>query len=69
MTEANDRDAAPRTPRDRLLFWFATALVPGAGMFHIDNPRAMAQRIELIRHYRAQEAENQAPAADQREAA
>lgn len=52
MTDtADDRK---RRPQNRLLFWFAAALIPEAAAFQVESPRAAAQRAEILRHLEAQ---------------
>lgn len=65
--KSSDQTVDQRRPQDRLLFWFAAALIPGAGTFHMDSTRAMEQRMELIRYCRDRDEANQTP--PQREAA
>jgi hypothetical protein len=47
-------DDKPRRPQNRLLFWFAAALIPEAAAFQVESPRAAAQRAEILRHLEAQ---------------
>jgi hypothetical protein len=47
-------DEKPRRPQNRLLFWFAAALIPEAAAFQVESPRAAAQRAEILRHLEAQ---------------
>lgn len=50
----NNQNRNPRRRSgDRLLFWFAAALIPEAASFHVESPRAMAQRAELLRQAQA----------------
>lgn len=42
-----------RRPQNRLLFWFAAALIPEAAAFQVESPRAMAQRAEVLRRLEA----------------
>lgn len=64
MTDRNRRSDDPRRPQDRLLFWFAAALIPEAASFHVESPRAMAQRAELLRHAEANDGDGGAEARD-----
>lgn len=59
-------DKRATVPQNRLLFWFAAALIPEAAAFQVESSRAMAQRAELLRHHQANDADGGRP--DQRAA-
>ncbi|MBK81973.1 MAG: hypothetical protein CMQ43_13780 [Gammaproteobacteria bacterium] len=48
--EPVEKQAENERPQNRLLFWFAAALIPEAAAFQVENSRAAAQRAEIIRH-------------------
>lgn len=55
-----------KRPQQSIWFWLAAALIPEAAAFQMESPRAMAQRIELLR---AGQARNDGTSDDEREAA
>lgn len=67
MTTDDDRPGRRHTPpQNRLLFWFAAALIPEAAAFQVESARAMAQRAELLRYHEANDPDGGRP--DQRAA-
>lgn len=61
MTDTADKR---HRPQNRLLFWFAAALIPEAAAFQVESPRAAAQRAEILRHLEAQANDDRASDAD-----
>lgn len=48
-TPVNTGAGRQRRPQQSIWFWLAAALIPEAAAYQVESPRAMAQRIELLR--------------------